>query len=888
MRKLCALTLLLLHISAFSIASNIDSLKTLVKGGISSNNTAAFIELAKYYELTNTDSSVFIADLAITFAEKHNKSTLLRDALIIKGNALERAGRFPEALETNFKLLKAEEMKNSFEGIAIALNNIGVIYFFQKDFEKAGEYWEKSLSYKIKTGRKKEIADAYVNLGAVKNRLKQPLLAGEMFENALQFYQEIGDSSRISFCYNNLGILYHKLDKTSEKPLGYYLKAYALAEKMGDSETMASTSLNIGVAFYDKNEPVKSVDYLQRSIELAKQNGFKMILIMAYANLAETYAGTNQHKQAYETILIYNTLRDSIMNEDNQSKILALEAKYEAEKKEKKIAEQQHKLAIKQNQMVLAVSALTLLALIASLLAFIYRQKKNAKEALEKAKSKFFSNIVHEFRTPVTLIKGPIEQALEETDNLKSRQNLKIAHSNSIQLLNLVNQLLDVSKLEAGKLTLNPKYGDIVEYISTLHHHFLELAGQKEILLLFSTNISSYYTYFDESSLGKILSNLLSNAIKYSPEKGKVELNIYLTENLEGGLLTLEVKDNGPGIPAHSTEKIFERFYRVSEGGAGYATGTGIGLSLVKELTELNGGEIKVESKTGQGSIFTLILPLKGNLQKAASLYIEEINGSKSAEEKTEILLVEDNLEMREYIKSILNEEGFLITEALNGNDGIEKANDCIPDIIITDIMMPVKDGFGLSKSLKNNELTSHIPIIALTAKAAQEAKLEGLSSGMDVFMTKPFSAKELILNIQNLLKIRHNIQKNFSNSKPAELPAEKASLLNIQDVFIQKIIQKVTANLDDENYGVEQLSDDIAISRSQLHRKLKATTGLSASALMRNIRLEKALALLNSNAGNVSEVAYMTGFSSQSYFTRSFKEYFGFNPTEARQKQQN
>ncbi len=537
--------------------------------------------------------------------------------------------------------------------------------------------------------------------------------------------------------------------------------------------------------------------------------------------------------------------------------------------------------------------------------AIAYRFKQSAKEKAEaekvmdmdKIKSRFFANISHEFRTPLTLIQGPLQQ-IEET--LKGKEgivnvpvrHLKTMRRNTDRLLELVNQLLDLSKLDSGKMKLQIIKGDVLQLLKILTGSFESMAERKGIHYHVHFPEQTHIVFFDKDKLEKIFSNLLANAFKYTPEQGSVSVMV----DAEEGRLRFSIEDNGPGISKKELDKIFDRFYQV-EGTED--KGSGIGLALVKELVDLYRGQISVSSEPGKGSRFKVSLPIDKNLFKENELVYGEwhaeqvfINKSYEKEEPLSVnkesmqsqlpllLIVEDNNDLRSFIKETVQQQ-YQVSEAGNGKEGLEKAINDVPDIIISDVMMPLMDGFAMTTKLKKDERTSHIPVILLTAKAGQPYKLEGLETGADDYLIKPFDAKELMIRIGNLLQQRKLLRKRFAGEilmKPSEVAANSTD-----EKFLTNVMQSIEKNMSEEDFGVEELSRKVAMSRSQLHRKLIALTGQSPSEVLRHTRLLRAKELLQKKAGNPSEIAYQVGFNSHSYFSKCFKEEFGVSPGDVR-----
>ena len=545
------------------------------------------------------------------------------------------------------------------------------------------------------------------------------------------------------------------------------------------------------------------------------------------------------------------------------------------------------------------------------------------KEETDKIKSRFFANISHEFRTPLTLILGPAEKIFSNTsdDHIKDAD---IIRRNSRRLLQLINQLLDLSKLESGKLKLEASKGNIVSFVKGVALSFESLAESKDIVLKLLAEKEFIELYFDKEKMMKILTNILSNAFKFTPEAGKITVSVksnppLLKGELKGGSVEIKIRDTGIGIAEEELTKLFDRFYQVDNSQTREYEGTGIGLALTKELVEFHHGSITVESEKGRWTEFTLEFPLgrdhlkdeeiisegtAKSFEKIAETKIlidsqsiskkvfteskmKEIisNGKEELEEdKTIILVVEDNYDMRQYIRESLD-SNYLIEEAVNGEQGVRKAEKIIPDLIISDMMMPKMDGNELVTILKNDEKTSHIPIILLTAKAGQENKLEGLEVGADDYLTKPFDIKELHIRIKNLISIRKKLQEKFRNPEyyqPAKLKVEEKRLSSLDEKFINKVNDAIEKHLSEEDFNAEEFGVEVGMSRAQFYRKLKAITGMPASIYLRTVRLTRAKKMIEEKQGNISEIAYSVGFSSPSYFTKCFKDEFGYPPSEA------
>jgi signal transduction histidine kinase/DNA-binding response OmpR family regulator/ligand-binding sensor domain-containing protein len=519
-----------------------------------------------------------------------------------------------------------------------------------------------------------------------------------------------------------------------------------------------------------------------------------------------------------------------------------------------------------------------------------HMELEKAKE-VDRVKTSFFTNISHEFRTPLTLISGPVEELLNKYSNdPKTSERLKLVQRNSELLLKLINQLLDLSRLEAGTLKIEKSNTDLFGFIRIVSGSFESMAQQKAVNLDLDIPAENRPVSVDKDKLETIVINLVNNAIKFTPAGGTVTVSC----ELNGDQLAFKVVDTGIGIPEDKQGRIFERFYQVSE--THKEVGTGIGLALVKELVTLLGGKIQVKSTAGEGTSFSVQLPVESIADEAPLSIVSpsygttkpQNNGISNIEHRTAnvevnsakatVLVVEDNADLRHFIIDCLGEE-FDFLQAENGRKGMETAMKIVPDLIISDVMMPEMDGVTMTGKLKADVRTSHIPLILLTAKSTEDSKLHGLSSGADDYLTKPFNKNELLLKVRNGItrqqKLREKLRADLISTAP------KVRVLSADEQFLDKVKGCIVARLSDEQLSVESLAEEIGLSRVQLYRKITALTGLSVNELIRKLRLQRASQLLEQKWGPVSQVAYEVGFSNLSYFSKVFKEEFGVLPSE-------
>ena len=542
-------------------------------------------------------------------------------------------------------------------------------------------------------------------------------------------------------------------------------------------------------------------------------------------------------------------------------------------------------------------------------LNFEQQEAKRVKE-LDAVKTQLYTNITHEFRTPLTVILGMAQQ-VKDNPTVHFDNGINMILRNGENLLKLVNEMLDLSKLESGKMELHIVQGDVIHFLRYMVESFQSLAESQKKQFHFLSEIDSLYVGYDGKKMRQIVANLLSNALKFTPEKGNVYISIAADTKANNATTTLiiKVKDTGIGIPESQLEHIFERFYQLDNSHTRKAEGTGIGLALTKELAKLMNGDIVVKSPpTGanKGAEFTVTVQLqKINTQKIVgsynfeenapsskvSIHSQQINTGNFDTKQPLILLVEDNADVVAYTASCL--PAYRLAVGKDGKEGFDIAIEIIPDLIITDVMMPYIDGFELCRMLRADERTSHIPIIMLTAKADIESKLEGLERGADVYLEKPFHKDELRLRIKKLLELRKNLQQFYVKQAGINIvttieetivpPEAPLPIEPIENEFVKKVREAVEAHLEDVNFSVEQLCKHIFMSHSQLHRKLDALTGYSPNKFIRIIRLNKATALLKDSSNSIASIALDCGYNDAGYFAKVFKQEYGVTPQEWR-----
>ncbi len=538
------------------------------------------------------------------------------------------------------------------------------------------------------------------------------------------------------------------------------------------------------------------------------------------------------------------------------------------------------------------------------------RETERLKE-LDTLKTNFYTGITHEFRTPLTVILGMAEHILKEPAGF-ARKGAGMIRDSGNRLLHLVNQMLNLSKLESGQMELRPIQADIIPFLEYLLEPFEWMAEDRDLQIRMTTPEEPVLMDFDPEKIESLVTNLLSNAIKYTCDKTEIDVEIKKTNSLPDqgsyayrlfsdarvnkgqAYLRIDVRDEGNGIPENVLPSIFERYTQLENHNAHQLGGTGIGLSLVREIVDLLRGNLYVTTTPEEGSCFTLILPITnkaeisgippGRARNSINTGPEDLYKQgqtwPAGKAKTQVLVIEDNKNVRTYLSAILSQD-YLVTTAPNGNMGTKKALETLPDLVITDIMMPGMDGFEVCETLKRDFRTSHIPVIMLTAKADMTSRIEGLEHGADDYLVKPFNQEELAARIKNLLLTREKLRMKYQ-LEPSRVPASTPE--SPDDLFFRDFRKVLEENLGNEQFSTGEMAYQLHMSRTQLFRKLKALTGQSASGLLRTYRLRTAQKLLETSALNISEIGYEVGYRDPAYFTKAFSREFGQTPSEYRQ----
>ena len=883
------------------------ALKLSEKMGFKKGKADTYHVLGKFYDKQEKDlEAVKNYAVGLKLFEEIGDERQVAFSYYYIGTLYSYQGDFPEALKNLYTGLKLFEKIGHKKGIGLCHSGIGIIYGNTDKYEEALKNHGIALKVWKETGDVLGLSECYNNMGLIYEFQGKYPEALENYFASLEIKKELGNKRGIAGVYNNIGAVYQRQGK-QEEALENFFNSLKGFEEINEKGGIAMTYLNIGIIESTLNRPAAAKEHYKKALAIAKEMGRKEIIMNIYYNATLDDSTLGDYKDAYENYKQYIVYRDSLTNEDSERKSLAVAMEYEYDKKEAVIQEE---LKTKKLQRNFAFAGLVVMVLFAVLGVYFFRlrnkklnvEKQNLElqrrevetiKETEQFKSRFLTNISHEFRTPLTLINGHIE-VLKENGRKEDFSHFEEIEQNGKRLLTLINQLLDLSKMESGEYKLHYKRGDVLNETNMLVQSFHSYAEQHNISLQVNqtedVKVSLAETPFIYSSeaLTVIITNLLSNAIKYTPSGGSVTVEI----DVKDKQLLISVIDTGKGIEAEDIPKIFDRFYQVDDPGKRAYAGFGIGLALVKELAVLHGGDITVESPTDGGCIFTFWIESAGAENSTNPVLMEQNLAFPVKEEgqlehqelqDTELpllLIVEDQPELRHFIVQNFGKE-YRYVEASNGKEGIKLAEELVPDLIISDVMMPDTNGFQLCEILKNNLATSHIPIIVLTARAEQQDIVQGLETGADDYLAKPFSLKELKLRVRNMLKFKALLREKFSGHS---IPSEKiVPELNKKDrKFIDDLELAVQQNFSNVQFGVNNLAETVFLSVSQLSRKLKMITGKTPADFIRGLRFERAMQLLKDGA-SVAETSWAVGFEDPVYFSKLFKKHFGFPPSSVK-----
>ncbi|WP_281615163.1 response regulator [Flammeovirga sp. SubArs3] len=918
-----------------------------------SNNNAglgkAYSGFSLYYNIKNKEECLTYFDKAVQIFKEEGMEIPLADIYNSTGLYYRNHGNYDEAMELFKKARLIYELHDHKMGLFKVVNNEALIWknlsvkdkeLFKKYIYKAIEMFKLAEKYSIDLNNKHYQATVVTNIGGAYDKLSSQLDPNteteailetvdyriRYFKKALQLRNELDQNCFKIGIYPSIAEAYRESKKYDSAML-YIDKGIALD---AECETKDEDLLYViqGHIEYDQQHYNKAITAFKKSIALSKKTKNLKNEVGTTGMLGQAYFNVKDYKNAYLTNRIHDSLSQAYLNLEKFEKIAKLEANYEVVKKEEEKLKAQltynEELAKKQNLILFSIILIITFAgggvfyyksykdkdkeyilsegkrvVIEHKQRLLIENEKRLKE-LDEFKSRFFSNISHEFRTPLTLILSAVTEL--RTKSKHSPLHLKTIERQSKQLLSLINQILDLSSLENNKKQkVKLSEYSINDTFKVMLGSFESFAEQNEVNFSWSVLSEDKKALMDLDKLTKVINNLVFNAFKFTHPQD--EINVTLKE--QNDRLSIEVYDTGEGIPAVNLDKIFDQYYH-SE--SGLAASNGIGLALTSELIKTMGGSISVDSVEGQWSRFTITILLRKEDFEAENIDVEIIEpvqlepviseSSTTTLEKTfdvkssqvevidaqlpTIVVIDDNKDILQYLERMLNDEYNVIT-AENGEVGIEQTLRYAPDLVISDLMMPKVNGLEVLDKLKAEVESSHIPVVLLTAKADLDTKLEGYSLKADAFVTKPFEKQELLLQVKSLINNRKLIQEKFSTNfmlkkEIADLPSEDEKLIKNLTSFVEE-------NLDNTDLSVDEVANHLGMSRSQLHRKVKAISGQSSSVFIRNIRLRYAHELVLNTDLTMAEISFRTGFNTPNYFTKCFNEYYHVTPNTLRKE---
>lgn len=874
----------------------------------------------------NNDSAIALLKISCGLFLKVHDTLRYLNSLQETGATYLADQDYQQAMEIFLEAEKGYIKIKARQNLARIYSQMGSLYKAQKQTGEALKYHKKSLKINEESNFKLGMSVNLNNIGNIceeKGNYDSALL---VYHKALKIKELLGDNLGIARITNNLGMVYLKKGEVNIA-IRYHLKAMGINQKANNRKDLAINYVNLGSDYLKSGDFNRAAYYAGQSLKMGLAIHDLGLVSESYNILNEAAAGSGDYKKALNYFRLHKQYFDSVINEKNQTAIAEIRTRYDVVKNEKEIAE----LSAIKNEQALGLETmkanrnlyLSLFIGVMFIAVALYLRIRNRKkleqhlQELNKIKSRFFANLSHEFRTPLTLMLGPVEQMLARATP-DDRVLLEMIKRNANRVLALDEQLLELTRIETGNHKLKLMQGDLSILLNGIAASFQSLAERKNIQYAYEVLLDETVAFFDPDILEKVINNLLTNAFKFTPENGCVSLRaslVYTGDLPEKNLfrqktnlrcIQIDVKDNGVGIPEKYHRKIFDRFFQVSDGSGHTREGTGIGLALAKELVVLHHGFIKVSSHEHEGSLFSVILPVEkeGFAPKelaglaacqerelpAVHLPVPEddtvgagdhsgaLNEKEREHRLNRILIVEDNPDMRRYLRRILS-EFYTVTEAAEGAEGYRMACENHPDLIITDLMMPGTDGKAFCRKIKEEECTSHIPVIMLTALASTEDKIAGLETGADDYIGKPFSNSELLVRIKNLIFQREKLRHLFSSGM--KLQPGDITVTPVDEKFLQRLIKAIEDQIDNPEIDIDYLTRSANMSRSQLHMKLKALTGMPATGFVKIIRLKRAVSLMDQHFGNVSDIAYAVGFTNLSYFSKCFREVYNESPSD-------
>ncbi len=808
----------------------------------------------------NADS---VADAAIQILKDGASGKIRARAFAVAGEAYQTKGQLDASVENYLKAIALADSAGYSDVLGSALNGIGITYYLLNDHAKSEHYILRAAEVKKAAGDYTLYTVILTNLAGLYFYQQRYNEAVVLLRSAEKELLSKGEDRYLTTLYNSLGGLHHTAFQQLDSAVYYYSKSIEYATRFEMNAGLISAWHNLGEVHFEQGNAIDALNDLNQAELLAQEVGNDRYLITVYGTRSRVLLAMGNHKAAFDDKQRELEYTNKVFENDRQRAIEELDIRYQTLEKEKQLRVGEEQLASERTKRSYILFALVLAVVLGIAGALLIAQRRKGDQRLAQAKAKIFANIVHEIRTPLTLIAAPIAEISRDADVAeKYGSRIVLIRRQTDRLVRLVTELLDASKTDRTAYTVVHEFGNPAAQLSDLLEAFAEALAERHQRLEVELPKSDLWVSYPVNAFELSVNNLVSNATKYGDPNTAVLVKLELSAEA----LVVSVTSSSEPIPEHQHTLLFERFGRLPKHNE--LAGSGIGLSTVKEVTELAGGHIQVTSNGERSNCFSVTLPIE--LHHPRSEKIE------TNDDKPTVVLAEDDLDLLRYTASILR-ESFNVIEASNGAIAYERIVEHLPDLVITDVAMPESDGFELLAKLRSDALTNAIPVVVFSSRSSLDARLSALGYGADAYLPKPFDPDELRYTASNLIE-RMRLQASRYASQPAPTAEER---LKSAHAFVNDATQIVLANLDDSDFSIERFAELLNLSRSQLHRKLTQLTGLSASHFLRKVRIEKAKDLLREQRFSVSEVAYATGFGSPSYFTRSFSESEGMSPTD-------
>ena len=890
---------------------NLDSMEIWLEKFSREQNHIGLIfvcrELGKRYrEKSRFSEALAIHNRGLRLAIELADTLEIADAYNNIGTDLRRMGMLSEAADSHYLALHIAEQYTSNEprqnrkNYVYALNGLGNIYKALDNRNEAEHYFRRALKIETEMGNELGQAINWANLGSIYKYRQQYDSAYLCFTRSLEHNERARSKLGIALCHTHFGQI-HECRGDYEQAFGEYNISYRLLKAIPDKWNLLKSCTALASLHFRRGNLPKAKKILDEALITARE-------IHSFGHLEELHLLRSEYyerlgicRNALHELKLSHQYRDSLLTDQNESMVYETQIRYERDKKAREIAElnEQNERQIRSRRQVTITSGIVILLtfMILGVLVYALRMKIRSQQTTRRMaamQQNFFTNITHEFRTPLTVILGLAERQMAASSYKACNKDMQVIIRQSNTLLELINQLLGIAKIRSAITTPEWHTGDIIALLHLILENIRICSEQKLIEIEFAPTLSSLKMDFIPDYMQKILRNLLINAVKFTSQGGK----ILITVTANKGQAAITIADSGMGISQEDLPYIFEPFYQGNNLEA--YLGTGIGLSMVRQMTEAMGGTIEVFSIEGQGSSFIVRLPLHhgkeflsewipgNNSPEKSGSIVDEIPENNSVtnsdnKQKNTILIAEDNSDVASYISSELRSDYHLLL-ARNGREALAKAEAYMPDLILTDVMMPEMDGYELCRAIRNSETLNHIPIIIISARSDEPDRLAGLATGADAYLVKPFNTEELQLQIRKLLEQRRILREKYArqmqvgNMPPQELPEANRE-------FMTRLHQIIYSEMADPTFNSETIANKICMSRSQLNRKVKSITDMDTATYIRQARLQFARNLLVSSDNAIGDIVIRCGFEYQSYFNRIFKQHFGMTPMEYRKR---